>query len=318
MVAEETPVTKISDLLKQAKPVMKVKVGVSILDVVGKMAAQKASTVFVHDAQGVVQGVIKEKDIVKHAAENAGNLLGSAEEIMDKNVSYAHPETSVREALKLLNESKQDHLPILDSFDSSIQQDDLTKIISAKLIIGSAYSEAIGETLEHLQGLNEQDRIRLEDDVQKMLKLPTVKQIVRVKREKSEAKGPLGTMVLNTLIEDEVSVLDVVRQMTKLHKGSVAVLEPVRDTSRLVGIATEQDIIRRCFAKSLDPETTLISEIITKDELATVTTKDTLLACAFKMIDRNVRHLPIVNASGERIISMVSSKDVVDYMCSNT
>ncbi|GBG32200.1 CBS domain-containing protein CBSX3, mitochondrial [Hondaea fermentalgiana] len=319
--AEAAPQTvTLMDILDKSKPVVSVDKGMSVRDAVGAMASNKASTIFVQD-DGFVCGVIRETDIVTHAGETQGDLSTRVSDIMRPEISFASVSNTIRESLQLLNASKQDHLPILQRRDANASDDDVkvadvrmldvTSIISAKQIIGQFYFDAVGPHAE----LDEKQRLNLEQEAQTLYKLPSVKSIIKAKKERSEAKGELGTMVLNTLVEDEISVAETIRQMIKYNKGSVAVMDICRDVPVLVGLATEQDIVRRVLAEGRDAEETLVADIMTRSNLATVSSKETLLACAYKMIQMNVRHLPVVSPKGEHVLAMVSSGDVVAYLC---
>jgi len=61
--------------------------------------------------------------------------------------------------------------------------------------------------------------------------------------------------------ESSERVRDVARRMTKENVGAVAVL----DSGRLVGVFSERDVMSRVVAEGLDPDKTLISNVMTKD-----------------------------------------------------
>jgi len=311
----------LSDLLGQSKPVVSVGHTSSILQVTKKMLEERASTLFVEE-NGVVRGIIKEKDVIQHVFESSGNLSALVTDIMDSDIGYATPSLSIKDSMNLLNEYKQDHLPILDENFSGkeisvddIKLLDINYLVSAKYVIGQFYYDVIGGSRD----LSGEERLRLEHDAHDIFKFPTVKMLMQAKKEAAEQKGELGTIVLNTLVEDQITVSDIICQMTKFRKGSVAILDIIQDVPILVGIVTEQDVIRRAISAELDLGKTLATDIMSKKtengKLATVNTKDTLLSCAYKMIDANVRHLPIVSPKGERIYGMISSKDVVSFLC---
>jgi len=311
--------TTLKELQHRAKPVVSVERESQLKDVVHAMANQSAATVFVQDS-GMVVGAIRETDVVRHAAETAGDFGVSVQDVMATDISYASLSSTLLETLFLLDEKKQDHMPILQSSVdedrgaqvqvSQVRMPDVTSIISAKQVIGQFYLENVGPHHD----LEDEVRLKREHEAQVHYNLPCVKGIIKAKKERSKADGKLGMIVLNTLVEDEITVAETIQQMSKFKKGSVAVMEMCRDVPVLVGIATERDIIRRAFAAGVDIEQTLVADIMTDSNLATVTTKDSLLACAHKMIEMNVRHLPVVSTKGEHVLAMISASDVIAYL----
>jgi len=306
----------IQDIMGQARPAVSINVESNLLEACKLMTEEKASTLLVEKDGGIVAGLLTERDILQF-----DDLSSKVGEFMTSDVTYASPTSLFSDSFRLLNQSQQDHLPILKQAlpsgnevkVSDVSIVDVNAILSAKQLIGQFYFDIVGK-----RDLTPEERAQLEMEAHTVLKLPSVKNIIRTKKTNTEDEGELGSMVLNTLIEDQITVAQTLCQMKKFEKGSVAVLDILRDVPVLVGIATERDIIRRALSTGKDLDTTLIADIMTSAKhgsLATVTTKDTLLACAYKMIEKNVRHLPVVSPKGEKIYGMVSSKDVISYIC---
>lgn len=311
------PAVTLAELLEKSKPVVSVSASATAQDVVIAMTERAASTVFVEDA-GVVVGVVKEKHIVDHADHTGGDFSQRASDFMGTDVSYASLSSTIRESLHLLNLSKQDHLPILQrqQADGLVRVEDVrvldvTAIISAKHIIGHMYLEAVGP----VAGVSEEERAQREAEAQQLLQLPTVKSIMKSRKAAAAAAGSgMENIVLNTLVHDDISVADTAKMMAKYDRGSVAVMDVCRDVPMLVGLATEQDLVRRAYSQQLDVHTTPISAIMTSENLSTVCSRDTLLTCAYRMTEKSVRHLPVVSNKGEHILAMISAGDVVEYL----
>ncbi|MGH7411329.1 MAG: CBS domain-containing protein [Candidatus Methylomirabilis sp.] len=89
-------------------------------------------------------------------------------------------------------------------------------------------------------------------------------------------------------------------------KGIGAV--PVLEKGRLVGIFTERDLLTRVVAYGLDPATTLVEEVMTK-ELVVADADDHYEAALEKMKDCNCRHLPVVEK--DRLVGVVSMRDLL-------
>ncbi len=83
---------------------------------------------------------------------------------------------------------------------------------------------------------------------------------------------------------------------------------PIVDGSRLVGIFSERDILRRVIAANNAPETTLLRDVMTRDPVTAEPTESRLGAVA-KMQAVGCRHLP-VTVSG-LVIDMLSMRDLL-------
>lgn len=94
--------------------------------------------------------------------------------------------------------------------------------------------------------------------------------------------------------------------MTKANCGSVLIV----DTSgTLLGIVTERDLMTRVVAKALNPEKTLVSEVMTLSPHCVP--PDMLVSDAVLiMIERGFRHLPIVSPAG-KILGVFSVRDAL-------
>ncbi|MEM6905079.1 MAG: CBS domain-containing protein, partial [Pseudomonadota bacterium] len=60
----------------------------------------------------------------------------------------------------------------------------------------------------------------------------------------------------------DTSVLEAVSSMTAENFGSIIV---VSDDRKVIGLATERDVMTKLVAKQLDPTATTIADIMTKD-----------------------------------------------------
>ncbi|MBI3768156.1 MAG: CBS domain-containing protein [Deltaproteobacteria bacterium] len=94
------------------------------------------------------------------------------------------------------------------------------------------------------------------------------------------------------------------RVMETHNVGIVAVLEG----TRLVGVFSERDVVRRVVNRGRDPETTPVEVVMTREMV--VAAEDEDYQSAMRKIDHaNIRHLPIVN--GDRLVSMLSIRDLM-------
>jgi len=108
-------------------------------------------------------------------------------------------------------------------------------------------------------------------------------------------------------IASNKSVFEAV-QLLNVHKiGSLLVMSK---NKKLEGIITERDILFKCLNNERDNKNTKISEIMTAKENLIIGTADDTLSYAMKvMINKKIRHLPIVDK--ENVIGLLSIGDVL-------
>jgi CBS domain-containing protein len=94
-----------------------------------------------------------------------------------------------------------------------------------------------------------------------------------------------------------------VAKMYATNVGSVVVVDAA---GRPVGIVTERDIVR-FLAQEVDFKTPLGQ--VARKSLITASPDDSLISAAVKMIENNIRHLPVVE--GGRLVGVISIRDVL-------
>lgn len=102
------------------------------------------------------------------------------------------------------------------------------------------------------------------------------------------------------------SVRDAACIMTRANCGSVLIVDT---PGSLLGIVTERDLMRRVLAKALNPETTQVSEVMTRNPQC-VAPETRVADAVLIMIERGFRHLPIVNAQA-KILGVFSVRDAL-------
>jgi len=105
-------------------------------------------------------------------------------------------------------------------------------------------------------------------------------------------------------IDSTESVLAAARQMTDRNVGAMAVL----DHGALVGIFSERDLMARVVAAGLNPESTAVSAVMTR-ELVVADPVDDVDSALRKMNTLGCRHLPVV--TGGNIVGMISIRDLL-------
>ena len=97
----------------------------------------------------------------------------------------------------------------------------------------------------------------------------------------------------------------VATRVMETHNVGIVV---VTDARRLVGVFSERDVVRRVVNRGLDPEKTLVGDVMTSDIVVATAEED--YQTAMRKVDQaNIRHLPIVD--GDRLVSMLSIRDLM-------
>jgi len=100
------------------------------------------------------------------------------------------------------------------------------------------------------------------------------------------------------------SVLTALQTMADKDVNLIVVL----DQRRLVGVVSEQDCVRRAILAHKFPETTPVSDIMTR-EVVTVDFAHTFADCMRLMHQHGIRHLPVID--GGNVIAVISIRDLL-------
>lgn len=99
------------------------------------------------------------------------------------------------------------------------------------------------------------------------------------------------------------TVREAARRMKSRRVGAVLVIDA---DDRLAGIFTERDMVNRVVAESRDPDTTALSEVMTRRP-STIGPDASAIEALRIMNDGGFRHLPIVKNG--RLVGIVSRRD---------
>jgi len=102
----------------------------------------------------------------------------------------------------------------------------------------------------------------------------------------------------------DVTVREIARIMTKYRIGSLLVVK----NDKLVGIVTELDIIWKVVAGDLDPNTTLVRDIMTKKVVA-IRSNKTLEDATHVMIERKIKKLPVLE--DKKLVGIITATDLI-------
>lgn len=105
-------------------------------------------------------------------------------------------------------------------------------------------------------------------------------------------------------VSPETSTIDAVRFLTDRKIGALMVL----DGGILAGIISERDLVHRIAEhRAIDLDTPIREYMTTK--VITVTPDDSIESCMEIMVNRRIRHLPVLD--GEQLVGLVSIGDLV-------
>jgi len=113
------------------------------------------------------------------------------------------------------------------------------------------------------------------------------------------ARTPLVTV--NRL----TTVMEAVRTMDRESIGAVAVV----DENVLAGIFSERDLMLRVVLEKIDPERTQVQEVMTSP-VATISRDSTTDDALKLMLERHIRHLPIIDRDG-KLAGMISIRNIL-------
>jgi CBS domain-containing protein len=104
-------------------------------------------------------------------------------------------------------------------------------------------------------------------------------------------------------LQVDTTLTDAARTMREEDIGDVVVM----DDDRLVGLVTDRDIVIRAVAEGLNPQSTTLGAVVSKD-LATVRPDSTALEAALMMRERAVRRLLVCD--DDHLVGILSIVDL--------
>jgi CBS domain-containing protein len=111
-------------------------------------------------------------------------------------------------------------------------------------------------------------------------------------------------------ITSDRSLLDAAKQMEECNIGALLVI----DRGALVGIVTERDIVKNTARDNVQCKDVNIKDLMSTN-LLVVKPGDDLDYVMAIMIQNNIRHTPVVEASG--LVGLLSMRDVVRVLVKN-
>jgi signal-transduction protein with cAMP-binding, CBS, and nucleotidyltransferase domain len=101
-----------------------------------------------------------------------------------------------------------------------------------------------------------------------------------------------------------ITIQECAKIMSEQHVGALL----VKKNGSLLGIITEQDIVRKSVINNDKPSVRKALDVMEK-EMHTIEPEKDIFEALVKMKERNIRHLPVVASS--RMIGLLTLKDVL-------
>ena len=108
-------------------------------------------------------------------------------------------------------------------------------------------------------------------------------------------------------VAPSATVLEAVEVMAEHAVGAVAVV----DGNQLLGIFTERDVMLRVVLRHRHPRDTRVGDVMTTP-VETIVDESGEEDALVHMVERHVRHLPIVNSKGE-LSGMLSVRNLLEH-----
>jgi CBS domain-containing protein len=108
-------------------------------------------------------------------------------------------------------------------------------------------------------------------------------------------------------VEPSATVLEAVEVMAEHGVGAVAVV----DGGQLLGIFTERDVMLRVVLRHRQPKDTRVGDVMTSPA-ETISDEQPEKDALVHMIERHVRHLPIVSSTGQ-LKGMLSIRNLLEH-----
>ena len=108
-------------------------------------------------------------------------------------------------------------------------------------------------------------------------------------------------------VASAVTIADAVAEMNKKRIGCILVI----DEGKIAGIFTERDVLRRVVGAGINPKTTLLRDVMTKD-VYTIPSETTVEQTMILFAERRCRHIPVVDSCGVR--GLISIGDISRWM----
>ncbi|KAJ3671441.1 hypothetical protein LUZ60_007520 [Juncus effusus] len=261
--------------------------GTTVSDACRRMATRRVDAVLLTDANGLLSGIVTDKDIATRViAEGLRPEQTAVSKIMTRNPLYVMADSMAIEALQKMVQGKFRHLPVVDNGEVIAMLDiakclyDAISRLEKAAEQGSALVAAV-EGVERQWGSNFSAQYAFVETLREKMFKPSLSTIIN-ENTKVAAVSP----------SDPVSV--AAKKMREFRVNSVVVV----NGAELQGIFTSKDLLMRVVAQNLSPELTLVEKVMTANpDCASVDT--TILDALHIMHDGKFLHIPVLDREGQ-------------------
>ena len=107
-------------------------------------------------------------------------------------------------------------------------------------------------------------------------------------------------------ISSQATVRDAAKAMAEANVGAAAIM----DGTKLVGLFTERDVLKRVLLKNMDVDKVTVGDVMTR-ELVCAEEQQGVHDARFLMTRHHIRHLPVLDKQGD-LVGVLSIRDLVD------
>ncbi|XP_073288459.1 CBS domain-containing protein CBSCBSPB3-like isoform X2 [Primulina huaijiensis] len=254
--------------------------GTTVLDACKRMAARRVDAVLLTDANGLLSGILTDKDIVtKVIAEELRPEQTMVSKVMTRNPIFVNSDTLAIDALQKMVQGKFRHLPVVENGEV-IALLDITKCFYDAISRMEKAAEQGSAIAAAVEGVEHQFGCDFSETLKELMFKPSLSTII--------SENPR----VATLSPSD-SVYDAAQRMQEFHVNSVLIMTG----EKVQGILTSRDILKRVVAQNLSSDLTLVEKVMTQNpECATLET--TILEAVRVMHDGKFLHLPVVDKDG--------------------
>ena len=301
--------------LRPKKPVI-LSASSAILDVCKAMANARTDSALLTGADGTLAGIVTTTDMTRRVVAQNLDLSTSVSHVMTQNPKYVSVDDDATEALIMMMDNHFRHLPVLGSDGGIVAVLDIAKCMydaiskiekveASGKVVGGGKDAAVMEAFKNsmpTKGMSAEQAAVVQAVMGNMMTMFSG-------GGDSNSCCNLGAVLEKRNYDDIVlptlTVREAAKSMAKIKKG-VAV---ANEAGSLVGIFTLKDLNNRVLAKEIDPDTTLVQDVMTPNP-ESVEPEMTLLDALHLMHDQKYLHLPVV-ANGTAK-GLVDAMDVMD------
>ncbi|MBU2617834.1 MAG: CBS domain-containing protein [Euryarchaeota archaeon] len=126
-------------------------------------------------------------------------------------------------------------------------------------------------------------------------------------------KMPVRDIMTRDVItaDSNMRASEAAQKMTKHKIGSLVVTED----DKPIGIVTERDMIQKIMSKNVDPSSVILKDVMSQP-LVTIEPDEGLSSAAQKLLEKDIRRLPIVE--NDKLVGIITDADMIIFASSVT